>query len=814
MGVSKKWILIFFIAVLSVAAFSVVKSNLNDIKRTGEFSVDGLHEPVKVVRDENGMAYIYARNDDDLFFTQGFITAQDRLLMMELLKMIATGRLTEVIGDQGKSGEKAKMSDIRMRTIGFHRNAKKHALILGDKDKNRFQKYVDGVNAYLESSQSELPVELSLMGLKPSKWDITDSLAIVYYMGWGSAANLKTEIITQLMIEKLGLQKTKELLPLIINPDDPSGKPIELDIKEPKTTELALQTLKDMFPLVDNNLLRVGSNNWVTSGRMSSSGKPILANDPHLSATILPGPLYPMGLISPEIRAIGVNGPGFPGMIAGRTEHMAIGVTNGYADTQDLYVETLYSENPDQYLQDGRSFPLEIIKETLKIKDSSAESGYREEEIKIRLTERGPIISGLFDNLKSEKVISLQWTAFENMGESIGYLDILTAKNVSQMREVLSRLNVIMLNYVLADTNGDIAWQTNGRVPIRSESNGTIPLVVKKGGKDWNSWIPWDEMPHSVNPDKGWLGTANHAIVTRDYPYYYSSHFSPSWRYSRIKELMSAPGTKTVDDHWSYQRDTKNLMAERITPFFVDVLKTKPATEQIAGILSRWNFHDDPDQVAPSIFQILMNEIFIQTFEDELGEDLSSIVLSNTYFWQQKLLDFLEKAQSDWFDDKRTADYTESVEDIVIRAGLKTVDQLTDQYGANPNNWLWGKIHTIKFVSVLRRSGIGSQLLGGGSYAMPGSSETLHRSIYNYKDSFDTTVFAALRMVVDLGDPDKIAAVLPGGVSARLLDPHRTDQVKAYMDGTKLFWWFSDQAIKEHTQTELSLQPLIIKAEE
>lgn len=809
MGVSWRWIFLFLLIVFLVTGFNLLTSNLNDIQRNGELYVKGLQQPVKVLRDENGMAYVYAQNEDDLFFAQGFITAQNRLFMMELVRLVSTGRLTEVMGDRGINGKKAKKSDIRMRTIGFHRNGKKHAALLGDKDKNRFQKYVDGVNAYIETCHDELPVELALLGLKPSKWNITDSMAIVYYMGWASAANLRTEIITQLLLEKLGKDKTRELLPLIFNPDDPSGKPLDLAIEGMASSKVVMQSLLDLFPYADDTHLRVGSNNWVTNGKSSTSGKPILANDPHIAATILPGPLYPIALITPEIRAVGVNGPGFPGMIAGRTEHLAIGVTNGYGDTQDLYVETLFSENPDQYLQGNRSFPLEIIKETLKIKDGSFESGFREEEVDIRLTKRGPIITGMYDDLKSNKVISLRWSPFETMGKSLGFIDLMLAKDVYEAREVLSRLNAIMLNFVLADSSGNIAWQTNGKIPIRARSNGTIPHPVKSGAEDWPAWIPWEEMPHSINPEKGWLGTANHAVVTRDYPYYYSSHFAPSWRYSRIKELLSRPEIKSVDDHWEFQRDTKNLMALRIVPYLVTILKGNPKTSEIADILSKWNYHDDSEQIAPSVFQVLMCELFLETYGDEIGGHLSTVMIQNKYYWQQRLLTAMEQGQEKWFDDQRTPEKKETIEDIVIKAGENTVNKLTEQYGANPRNWTWGSLHRVHFVSVLRRSGIGSQLIGGGSYPMPGSTETLHRSKFKVQDSFDATVFAALRMVIDMGDPDKIAAVLPGGVSERLLSPHRTDQIKPFMDGDKLYWWFSDSAIRQHAKSELTLQPAV-----
>ena len=362
-------------------------SPLNNYTKEGSLSLPGLKAPVTVHRDEKGMAFIYAQNLGDLYLAQGFVTAQDRLFQMELTKLFASGRISEL------AGEKARQLDLRMRTLGFHRNAQKHAALLNGETRKFLQKYVDGVNAFIDTRPENIHLEFKLAGLKPLPWDIADSLTILYYMGWGSAANVKSEIIAQMLIEKLGPVKAAEIFPININPDDEAGTAADSANAPIQSARLNIGLDKNLLSYLDDGPLKIGSNNWTAGPDLSPGGKPIVANDPHLEANILPGPWYPCGLISPDMRAIGVTIPGMGGMVIGRTDHIAAGVTNAYGDTQDLYVETVDPENPDNYLEGNRSIPFEVIEETWRFKDKASAGGFKEEKIKIRRTSRGPIIS-------------------------------------------------------------------------------------------------------------------------------------------------------------------------------------------------------------------------------------------------------------------------------------------------------------------------------------------------------------------------------------------------------------------------------------
>ena len=806
-----KWIkrflgLVLILLVATIAAVVVIinpfgASPLNNYTKDGSLSLPGLKASVTIQRDEKGMAYIYARNKEDLYMAQGFVTAQDRLFSMEFLRLYASGRISEL------AGEKARNLDIRMRTLGFRRNATKHAAKLNDESRTFFQKYVDGVNAFIETRPQNLHLEFKLAGIKPSPWSIVDSLTIVYYMGWASAGNFQSEIVAQMLVEKLGLERAAEIFPININPDDETTAAGNIPNSSIQHARLSIGSDKKLLSYLDDAPLKIGSNNWATRANLSNGTMPVVANDPHQAASILPGPLYPCGLITPNLRAVGVTVPGFGGMVVGRTASMAIGATNAYGDTQDLYVETMDPENPDHYLEGNASIPFELIEETLRFKDKASPGGFKEEKIIIRLTRRGPVISDVIPGLNTSKVITVRWSGAEVQSPSIGLEKLMWSRTVEEIRQALGNFNQVALNFVFADIKGNIGWQATGKIPLRTQVEGLVPYVVKDNTDNWTGWIPWQDMPHAVNPARGWLGTCNQLTVGRDYPYHYTSHASPTYRYRRLIELMETPGKKSIDDHWAFQRDTLNLMAKSIAPILSRVLLAHEDTKKMGQILADWDFADAPDRAAPAIFQAVYREFALLVYADELGEDLTLTMLNNMYFWQERLQKMVLENNSSWFDNIKTTATKENRDDLFHQAALKASEDLKSTLGPDQTKWLWGKVHVHEFLSPIRRSGPGAEWLGGGFHPAPGSGETLYRGIYEFAKPYKITIPASMRMVADLADPDKILAVLPGGVAGRQFDPHTTDQVESYMNGNKVYWWFSDKAIKEHTQHTLTLSP-------
>ncbi len=776
-------------------------AGLNNYPDEGALSLSGLAQPARVLRDENGTPYIYAEDLKDALLVMGFVTAQDRLFQMELTRLVAAGRISEL------AGAKALPLDRRMRTIGIHRQAVRHAALLDAASRWPFERYVQGVNTFIHAHGDSHPLEFKLAGLHPEPWTIVDALSVLYYMSWSTSGNIKTEIVAQMLTDKLGPDRARTLFPLNINPDEDraptSGAPIDPLVAA------------GVDPLSDVNLkaylagaaLGIGSNNWAAGPRYAAGGKPVVASDPHLDARILPGPWYPCGLITPRHRIVGVHIPGLPAMPIFRNSHLAAGVTNAYGDVQDLHIETLDPADAGRYLEGDRSQPFEIIAETLRYRDKKAPGGMAEEKLTIRATRRGPVISGVFPGVADDRVVSLRWAAAEAMQPEARYIEAMTARSVTAFHEAIRHWSAIVLNFVSADTGGNIGWIVSGKLPIRARGDGTLPLLVANRQDNWVGWIPFVDMPRAINPPKGWLGTCNHKTVTADYPYDYPATFSSSYRYQRLKQLMQPARPLNVDDHYRFQRDTLNLMAAHLAPLMTDVLLSHEETRELGAILARWNFKDDPELVGPTIFHTLCGELARRVFEDDLGPDATREMLRVWYFWQERFQWMVAKGRSPWFDDIRTTAREENLTDLILRAGQDSHALLTRRFGTDMDQWRWGRVHTIEYVSPIRRQGFGKGLLGGGRHPAAGSVATLHRGAYAFDQPFEVNISATLRMVADLNDPDKVLAVLCGGTAGRVFHPHARDQVDAFLKGEKRYWWFSDEQIKAHARSELQLNP-------
>ncbi len=804
MRIFMKPLRIFFVAVIvlvgcGLAAFWSLHL-LNDYQSSGTLEIKGLKEPVTIQRDEKAMAYIRARNMEDALTAQGFVTAQDRLFQMQLTRLLILGRISEL------AGPAARNLDVRMRTLGIYRMAEKQAAILDEPTKRFFQSYVQGINAFIDVCPGDIHKEFRLAGIQAEKWSVSDSLAVLYYMGYSTSANLDTEITAQMLLDTLGYDGAARLMPVNINADDPDDIG---DVAMPPKDRLSATVGKitSLASLTGEKSLHLGSNNWAVGPDLSASGRAIFCADPHLDARILPGVWYPAGLITPEFRAVGVQIPGIPGMTVGRTDHVALSPTNNYGDMTDLYVEIADPGNPDHYLEGDVSIPFVQIHETLKIKDKDAPGGFRSETVVIRATRRGPIVSDVLDGLPSERPISLRFAPAESMTPEIGLSKALTAKSARELAEAMKQLSMVCLNWVFADAEGNIGFQVSGRIPIRSNKDGTFPFPVKDDQDNWVGWIPPDRMPSAMNPGKKWLGTCNHKTVPHDYPFYYSSFFAPSYRYRRLQEAMARPGLKSLDDLWALQRDTLNLMARSIVPVMAESLSRHDDTRDLARILRDWDFTDDPEKAGPTVFQAVYRSFALQVFEDDLGPDNVLLLLKNWYFWQERLERMILGKDRFWMDDTRTTDRIETLDDLFLRAGLQAKRDLTSLLGNDPRQWRWGKIHTLELVNPILRTGPLKTLLGSGPMAMGGSGETLYRGIYDFSKPFAVTTCASLRMAVDFSDPDKIPAVLPGGVAGRTFHPHQKDQVDDFMSGEKRFWWFSDQAVDGHETARLTLDP-------
>lgn len=786
-------------AALPAAAFI---GNFRGPKVDGELALPGLTAKVRVLRDEHGIPYIFAANTPDLIRAQGFVTAQDRIFQMEGLRAVATGRLAESVGEAGLA------SDRQMRLLGLRRNAERHAKLLSPEARDFLLWYAEGMNAYISGHADDHPIELKLAGFTPRPWTLEDMVTVLHIGNWSQAANFKAELGMQKLIDKFGADKAlRELLPVNVNPDR-KLQPVIVGSAAgaapfgAQNIEL-LAGLDQPTPLFSP--LALGSNNWAIGKSRSASGAAVLVNDPHLDARMLPGVWHPIGLFAPGIQAIGAAYPAIPGLVVGRTAHVAFGVTNAYGDSQDLFIEKAAPGRPDHYVDGDQVRPFQIIEEVLRIKDKNAPGGLREETMRIRETARGPIISGPIFGYDGEALLSLRMASAELPGGGLGIEHLLGARNIAEVDKAVQAMDIVYFNYVFADKAGGIGHRATGRVPVRASKQGSHPKPVG-ATDDWRGFIPPDQMPGQVSPVRDWVGTANHDNRPDDYAFDYSSYFASSYRYRRIIEVLDAGKGMRTADQLALMMDAQNLQAPRLKPALVAALRDDAASADFARILDAWDGRDDKDLAAPLIYHTLYERLAYETYVDEMGEKLARDYLGQWYMWQERFDELVKTPDSPWFDDIRTPQ-KETLPDLVRRVAAAVRPELQARHGADPAKWKWGDEHRIAFVSPLRRSGTGRDFLGYAEAPMSGSGSTLLRALSPFMGGFNVEFFASMRLVADMGDDDKIEAVVSGGVVDRQFHPNQKDQLPAWSEGRLLKWWFSPQQVEAHARRTQLLLP-------
>ncbi|MEM9422255.1 MAG: penicillin acylase family protein [Pseudomonadota bacterium] len=796
---------IAIILLTGVAIASLVMPKLNDRQTKGEIALPGLQAPVKVIRDAHATPYIYADNLKDALRAQGFVAGQDRLFQLETAKRAATGRLAEIFG--AGDGDVILNLDREARTIGFSRLAARHAAMLSAEEHDATTAYLEGLNTYISTRAKTHPLEFGLAGFTPEAWTETDLLSVMYYLGWASSANFDAELIAQQVINEVGHEKFNEIAPLVINPDDQAPLGAKRRASSEMQPRFAGATAAPGKWAIGGWRRQGygGSNNWAVSGEKAGERSAIVTNDPHLDSRTLPGPWHPVGLITPTLRVVGVS-VGLPGIAVGRNEHIAFGVTNAYSDAVDLYVETVDPSDSDRYLEGDQSFPFEEITETIRIKDDTIDGGFREEQLVVKYTHRGPVISDSKQQLEGDAVLTMRWASAEYMEQDIGLVSLMRSQTIEEALSSIEAIRAISLNFIVGDVNGRIARRASGAAPIRLRGDGMTPFPVVDGIDNWGGPIPPEHMPGEVDPARGWTGTANHMTAPADYPYVYTTYASPSYRYRRMQELFASQKV-TADAVWAAQYDTLNVFARDLAPIFSSALAEADNQDlrAVGKILANWDYHDDQDGIETTLFQEIVRQLAQLTFEDELGSEATAAYLSNWYVWQERFDAMVQGGTSPWFDDIRTSG-KEDLSAMIRRAGVAAIDRLTDAYGANRSEWRWGAVNQMRFRGPLRRDGFIGRLTGNRNAEMSGSGETLMRALYPYHSPFDTQWSASLRMTADLNDPDKVRAVLPGGVVGRTFHPNLADQTADWENKNAVtYWWFSDEAIKSNARSTLLL---------
>ncbi|MEM6806536.1 MAG: penicillin acylase family protein, partial [Bacteroidota bacterium] len=649
---------LLIVAILFVSGSAYIL-NVNNFKQEGSFQISKNTAPIKVLRTEDGTPYIIAENKEDAIRGQGFVTAQDRLFQMEFYRLLIKGQLASVVGAS------MLQSDIKMRVLNLPENAKKSFAYLDEKTKNFLTWYCEGFNEYLQVAKDEFPFELGLLGLEPTELTPLDIMSVIHFIGLNHGQNMEDEVLSLNLAAYADWNN--ELFPYNVNPDRTKALNFHMDSSLVGSSQISSAIIPKM-PRLLLDPPEFGSNNWAISENKSASGKVIVCNDPHLDARLLPGVFHPVGIFCPEFKGVGLAIPGVPGLLIGRNEFVAFGVTNGYGDSQDLILE---QAEGDHYLHEEKKLAFEKRKELIHIKDSSSV------EIEVRSTIRGPIISDheIF-GIRTKDVVSLRWAQTSTQSKSIGVERLLETKNVFEFVEALKGVDNMFFNFVLGDVEGNIAHQTTGLIPKRINGQGAKPQASKQLIADF---IPKGEMPHTINPERGWVGTANHDTRPDDYPHYYSSHFSPAYRYMRMQEVLGTSKKLSSEDLWQLVTDCKNKQAEQLTPLFIATLEKEDATKELANILKAWNYMDAVEERGAAVYNVLYTVLNSLVLADEIPDELEEDFWKNGYYWMQRMDDLI-LSNHEFIDDKSTPE-EESLDDLIIKAGIQTHDYLSKAIG-------------------------------------------------------------------------------------------------------------------------------------
>ncbi|MGE5703465.1 MAG: penicillin acylase family protein, partial [Clostridia bacterium] len=575
----------------------------------GQIAVSGLTQQVSVYRDGHGVPTIQASNLQDLYIAQGYVTAQDRLFQMDLSRRQASGQLSEVVGSVAIAKDKF------FRTLGLRRAAEASWGNYSEEAKQILTWYAKGVNAFLEESvrDNKLPIEFTLLGYQPQPWTPIDSLAIGKYMAYDLGGNWEAQAFRYYLLQNFPADKAFDLFPSY-----PVDAPTIIEAAQASNIDMAKSFASAVIPEEWN-----GSNNWVLSAEKSASGKPILANDPHLSLST-PAIWYETQLIAPDMEVSGVIFAGIPGVILGNNRQIAWGVTNVGPDVQDLYIEERNPQNKNEFKYMGKWEPAQVLTEEIKVK------GEASIPYEVVITRHGPIISEFAHDEKPGQALALKWTALAPTTELQALLQFNRAKNWDEFKQALTYFQAPAQNFVFASIDGTIAYRANGQIPIRKKGDGAAPVPGWTDEYEWSGYIPWEKLPTAVNPPAGFIATANNKVVSDAYPYHLSHTWAQPYRHERILEVLNSKPKWKAEELKQLQLDQKNLQAEQLLPILLPRLEQselRAVDKEAIELLKSWDHYDRTDSAAPLVFNLWMITMQDTLFADEINPDMYALFL-------------------------------------------------------------------------------------------------------------------------------------------------------------------------------------------
>jgi penicillin amidase len=764
---------------------------------SGTLALPGLGAPVEVVRDRFGVPHIYADTTADLFMAQGFVHAQDRFFQMEFSRRIGQGRIAELFG----AG--ALPQDKYIRTLGWHHVAAEEARTLPPDARAVLEAYAAGVNAYALPNADRLGFEFRVLQLigrdwTPEPWQPVHSLTWGKAMAFNLGDNSDQELVRAAVLARGGEALADAVMPpypsdhpvIVPSQNSARAKPSAPSAALPDIASGALALARLSRSAADGlGFARgadIGSNNWVIAGSKTTSGKPILADDPHLGIQ-MPSIWYQVGLHCRTVSdacpydVVGASFAGTPGVVIGHNARIAWGVTNGTVDTQDYFIERADPNDPDSFEFQGK-FEKAVVRE-----ERIAVAGRAEPEVlRVRVTRHGPIMNDVEASLKDQQPMALAWTALRPGSLLQSVLAIDRAQNWDQFRDALRLWDVPSQNFVYADVDGNIGYQFPGTIPVRAAGDGTRPVPGWTGEFEWTGFVPFEKLPSRYNPPEGWIATANNAVVDADADVFLMARdWDFGYRARRIEDLLKSKDKFSVADVQAMHVDAYAVFADELIPV-LEAAAPAGSGERIDGamaVLRNWDRHYQRDSRGALLFEAVRTQLARAVFADELG-DLAKDVLGAAPVTWTALRNMMRDENSPWWDDVATAE-KETRAQIVARAIENAVADLTTRLGADQSQWRWGAMHRATFRNqTLGTSGIApiEAIFNRGPFDADGGTGLVN-AIGHRPDDFAVRSVPSLRMIVDLGDLSGSLLIHTTGQSGHTMHPRYDDFIDPWQNG-------------------------------
>ncbi|MDP6706662.1 MAG: penicillin acylase family protein [Alphaproteobacteria bacterium] len=763
--------LILFTAIVAASLYLWLRGTLPAVD--GSIQVVGSEAPIEIVRDRNGVPHIFAQSRGDALFGLGFAHAQDRLWQMEMTRRLGAGRLAEVLGEQ------AIRTDRFMRTLDLHGLAAEGYRRLDPDQKRLIDAYVAGVNALLAESGTRPMPEFIMLRYQPEQWTPADSLVWVKLMALDLSTNWSAELLRLRLAKRLDRQQIDELY-RPYDGTEPRGPDLSAALAAPISTAV-LDGLLALGPPAARE--GIGSNNWAVSGSRTANGRPLLANDPHL-ALRAPAIWYFAHLSWQGRDLIGATLPGLPTVVLGHNKRIAWSFSNTGTDVQDLYLEKLMPGDPSRYLTPAGAREFGLRKEVIRVKDGA------DVTMTIRRSRHGPVLSDALDlpvgAVEAGHVLALAWTALAEDDTTVrSGFGMALAQDWKTFVEALSEYHVPQQNVIYADVEGNIGFITPGRVPRRKPENeiqGFVPQPGWESRYDWDGFVPFEALPRLLNPPSGMLVSANHKIVSDDYPHHLTFEWAHGYRAQRIAEMLAGRPRHSIESFKAMQLDTVSLMARELLPTLLDAEAGTDLARQAKAMLETWDGRMELNRPEPLIFAVWYRELTRLIYADELGP-----LFSRAWGQRARFVKFVIQGEGGAWCDEVATPAPEACADLLGRSLDRAVAWIAERYGDDAMKWRWGEAHKARGrhlpfseVDQLARFFETEVATSGGSYTV----NVGHYAINNARDPFANIHAPSMRAIYDLDDLDRSIFILSTGQSGNPLSPLYDNLVEPWARGT------------------------------